>query len=52
MDVMGVNHPLKILRTRGGSPLDALVNNYIVEYEIEDAVSKNSDCNGKKVGIE
>ena len=40
--VVGVNHPLQVHASVGWAPLDTLMNNDIVKYQIENSVTQNT----------
>ena len=49
MDVVGVNHPLKIAASFFGPPLEALVNNNVMEDKIEKAIAEDSQSHSDSV---
>jgi hypothetical protein len=51
MNVMGVDHPVKVGRTVLRSPLQSLMDNEVVENQVKDPVKQYSQSNGKYIGI-
>jgi hypothetical protein len=47
VDVMCMHHSLQIRASLPRNPLDALVHNDIVEHQIENTVTQNTQANGK-----
>lgn len=49
MDVMRVDHSLKVTTTPGWPPSDSLMDDNVVEDEVEQAVAENTKANGQAV---
>lgn len=49
MDVMRVDHPLKVTTTLGRPPVDSLMDDNVVEDEVKQAVAENTKAHGQTV---
>ncbi len=51
MNVVGVDHALQVFTAVGRAPLEALMDDDVVENEVEQSVAKDAEGNGKQVRI-